>query len=128
MKKALVIIFTGFLLVNIYGCFALLVGAGAGAGTAAWLSGKLTQEVHAPFDRAIKASESALDSLKLPVTKKTVENNVAQIKSEYTDGKTIWIDIHRVTDTSSKIEIRVGAVGGDKEAATDILNRINRYL
>ena len=127
-KKILVFIFTSLLLINIYGCLALLAGAAGGAGTAAWLSEKLSQEVNVPFEQTIKATKSALKSLRLAVTKETVEQNVAQIMSKYTDGKTIWIDVRRVTESSSEIQLRVGAVKGDKEAADKILKRILRYL
>lgn len=127
-KKILVFISTGLLLINIYGCLALLAGAAGGAGTAAWLSEKLSQEVNVPFEQTIKATKSALKSLRLAVTKETIEQNVAQIMSKYTDGKTIWIDVRRVTESSSQIQVRVGAVKGDKEAADKILKRILRYL
>ena len=128
LKKSCSLIFAVLLLLNLYGCIALLAGAAGGAGTAAWLSGKLSEQVNVPFERTIKASKSALESLKLEVTKETKEENVAQIMSKYTDGKTIWIDIHRVTEAASRIEVRVGAIGSDKETATKILNRIKRYL
>jgi len=127
LKKALTLVFAVWLSVNIYGCILLAGAVGAG-GTAVWLSGKLSQEVNAPFDRAIRASESALQSLRLEVTKKTVEQDVAQIMSKYTDGKTVWIDVRRITQASSRIDVRVGAVDGDKEAADKIITRIRRYL
>ena len=127
-KKLLILFFAVLLLVNMYGCIALLAGTAAGAGTAVWLSGKLSQEVNVPFERAINAAKSALKSLKLEVTKVTVEQNTAQIMSKYSDGKTVWIDIHRITEASSKIEVRVGAVSTNKEAADIILRRIMRYI
>lgn len=127
-KKTLTVIIGSLLLVNIYGCFALLAGGAAGGGTAVWLSEKLTQQVNAPFEKAVKASESALTSLNLQITKKTVEAANAQIMSKYTDGKTIWIDVHKITSVSSKIEVRVGAVSPDKEAAQKILKEITRRL
>ncbi|MDD2689314.1 MAG: DUF3568 family protein [Candidatus Omnitrophica bacterium] len=126
-KKIAVFIFSGLLLTNIYGCL-LLAGAAGGTGTAVWLSGKLTQEVNAPLDNAARAAKVALKSLQLEVAKETTEQNVVQIISKYSDGKTIWIDIHRITEASSKIEVRVGAVSSDKEAADKILKRIIRYL
>jgi len=116
------------LLMNIYGCFAVVAGAAGGAGTAAWLSGKLTQEFHASYDRAISASKSALQSLKLEVVKETREPDVDQLRSKYTDGKEIWIDIRRVTEVSTKIEVRVGVVSPDEEAANKILKQIQKYL
>lgn len=129
LKKTGVLIFCGMLLLGIYGCIALFAGGAAGgAGTAVWLSGKLTQEVNAPFEKTIGAVKSALDSLELGITKRTEEENVVQIKSEYTDGKTIWIDVRRISEESSKIEVRVGAVTPDKQAADKILKRIQKYL
>lgn len=126
-KKIMVFVSLGLLLMNVYGCL-LLAGAAGGTGTAIWLSGKLTQEVNAPLDNAAGAAKSALKSLRLKVEKETTEQNVIQIISKYSDGKTIWIDIRKITDSSSKIEVRVGAVSGDKEAADKILKRIMRYL
>jgi len=127
-RKAAALILAGLLLVNAYGCIALLAGAAGGAGTAAWLSGKLVQETNVPLDRAVKASKSALKSLKLEVTKETVEKDVVQIMSKYSDGKTVWIDVRKVTESSSKIEVRVGVVSADKEAANRILKKILHYL
>ena len=127
-KTMLVFIISIFLFMNLTGCVALLAAGAGGAGTAVWFSNKLTQEVDAPFDRTVSAAESALKSLRFPVKKKTVEQNVAQIISEYSDGKTIWVDIRRITEGSSKIDVRVGAIQSDKAAASKILNKIRRYL
>ena len=121
-------IFAIFILLNLSGCVAVLAGAAGGAGTAVWLSEKLTQEVNSPFERTIQAVKFALKSLRLEVTKETVEQDIAQIMSKYTDGKTIWIDVRRITEHSSKVEVRVGAINSDKEAADKILKRVLRYL
>jgi len=127
-KKITVFVFSVFLLLNIYGCFALFAGAAASAGTAVWLSDKLAQEFHAPYDRTINAAKTALVSLKLEVTKETRAGNVTQIRSKYTDGKDIWIDINKITENSTKVSVRVGAVSPDKEASDKILKRIQNYL
>ncbi len=127
-KKIIVFVFSGFLLLNIYGCFAVLAGGAAGAGTAVWLSDKLTQQFNASYERTINSAEEALRSLKLTITKEAKETRVTQLKSTYTNGKEIWIDIHKITENSTKVEVRVGAVSSDKEAADMILKRIQRYL
>lgn len=116
-----------FLIANIYGCVALVAGAAGGTGTAVWLSDKITEEVNVPFARAIKATEAALRSLHLEVTKETKKDDVAQIMSKYTDGKTIWIDIRPVTPSASRIDVRVG-IKGDEAAARKIMQMITRYL
>lgn len=128
LKKITIIIFTGFLLLNLYGCWFLIGGAAGGAGTSVWLSGKLTQQVNASYEASINSVKSGLRSLKLEVTKETKEETVDQIMSKYTDGRTIWVDVHKITANSSKIEVRVGAMGSDKAAATEIMNRIKSYL
>jgi hypothetical protein len=93
-----------------------------------WLSGKLSQEVNSGFERTISATEKALKSLQMGVSKKTVDSATCQIISKYTDGKTVWIDIHKVGERSSKVEVRVGAVDSDKIAAEKILREITRRL
>ena len=127
-KRITLFVFSGLLLLNIYGCVALLAGAVAGTGTAVWLSGKLTREFNASYERTINAAEKALRSLKLKVTKEAKEANVTQLKSKYSDGREVWIDIRKVTENSTKVEVRVGAVSPDKAAADKILKRIQRYL
>lgn len=128
LKKLTAFVFSGFLLLNIYGCFALVAGAVGGAGTAVWLSGKLTQQFNAPYDKTVHAAESALRSLNLEIAKEAKEENVTTFRSHYADGKEIWIDVRRITETSTKVEVRVGAVSSNKEASTKILKRIKEYL
>lgn len=127
LRKFIILIFSGFLILNICGCVVLLAGAAGGAGTAAWLSGKLSQEVNVSFERALAAAKNGLKSLKYNISKETKKEDVVQIMSNYSDGRTIWVDIHRVTGSSSRIEVRVGATG-DQEAARKVLDRIKRYL
>ena len=126
----LVVIFLVSLSLNMCGCTPLLVVGGVvagGAGTATWISGKLVQEVDASFEKTIQASELALASLNLNIVKYTKKTDVAQIKSNYIDGETIWIDIHRFSHSTSRVEVRVGAIP-DKEAAAKILDKIKEYL
>jgi len=128
LKKIAVFIFSGFLLLNLCGCFLLLAGAAGGAGTSVWLGGKLTQEFRASYERTIKATENALSSLDLGIKGEDREAKVTQFRSEYIDGKEIWIDVRKITEDSTKVEVRVGAVSADKEAAAKILKRIQGYL
>ena len=115
------------LVVNLCGCALLLAGAAGGAGTAFWLSGKLSDEVSASYERTIDSAKRALKSLDMKVDKETKSDEVTQIRSEYTDGSEVWIDIRPLTQTTSKIEIRVG-IQGDKAASTKILERVKKYL
>jgi ribosomal protein L21E len=127
LKKIFVFITLIGLSISLCGCVVLLAGAVGGAGTAVWLSGKLVQEFNVPSDRAIRATHNALEELKLPITKETTTNDVTQIMSKYSDGKTIWIDIKSTTQAACRIEIRVGATG-TKEAEQKILTKISAFL
>ena len=128
LKQIAIVVCLGFICMSLCGCFLLLAGAAGGAGTAVWLSGKISQEMNAPFDRTYEAAVSAMRSLRLEITEKTLKTDVAQIMGKYTDGKTIWIDIRHITDNSTKVEVRVGAVEGDQSAASKIIKQIQRYL
>ena len=128
-KNIIVVIFLFLLSTSICGCVPLLVAGGVagGVGTQAWVSGKLVQDVNAPFEMTVQATKSALDSLGLIITSEIQKQRVAQIKSKYIDGETIWIDIHRISQPISRVAVRVGTVP-DQEAAVEILNKIKHYL
>ncbi len=119
------------LLTNIYGCVALIAGGvTGGAGTAIWLSGKLTQHVNASLEQATKAAKDSLPphNLKI-VTKETAPGeSVVQIRSRDARGEKISIDIHRISAARSRIEVRVGTVISDKAAAERILKGITERL
>lgn len=127
-KKAILFGFMVLLSLNMCSCAALLVGGAAGAGTAVWLSDKLTQQVNASYERTINAAETALKSLNLEIIKEVKGKHVTQLKSKYTDGKDIWIDVRKITKDSTKVEVRVGAINPDKEAAGRILKTIQNSL
>ena len=126
-KKAVFLIMCVCLAVSVSGCALLVAGAIGGAGTATWLSGKLSQEVAVSRDRAVSASKKAMDALKLSITKETTKEDVVQLIGEYSDGRQLWIDIRPLSPTSSKIDVRVGATG-DKGAAEKIMDKIRRYI
>jgi len=128
-KNMMVIIFLVLLTLNICGCVPLLVAGGVagGVGTQAWVSGKLVQDLDSPFENTVEAAESALGELNLGITRKVRKASVVQIKSKYIGGETIWIDIHRMSPSISRVAVRVGAVS-DQEAAAEILGKIKEYL
>lgn len=131
-KKLTVFVSSVIFLVNICGCVALLAGGVAGgAGAAVWLSGKLIQNVDASLDQAAKAAKDYLQSRNLEIlTKETISTGhaVAQIRSRDASGEKIRIDIHKITEIRSRLEVRVGTVQSNKEAADRILKGIIERL
>ena len=126
VKRIIVMALLASLSVTTGGCLAL-VAAGSAGGTAAWLSGKLTQEVDASVEEVFAASKKALTSLNLTITGQTLKDDVSQVMGLDVDQQTIWVDAHKISEMRSRIEVRVGAIS-DKETARKILDRILRYL
>jgi len=127
MNRLFVLIVSGFLLISMCGCVAVVAGTAGGVGTATWLSGKLSQDYNVSRDTAVRAVKMSLDALKLEITKETRAEEVTQVKGKYTDGREIWIDVRKITDASSRIQVRVGAMS-DKAAAEKIMKKIDSYL
>ncbi len=130
-KKTCVFIFSVFMLLNLCGCFALIAGGAAGGvGTAVWLSGKMTQYVNASLERATAATRDALQSssLKIVINETVSGRAVAQIRGRDAAGEKVYVDIHKIAEKRSRIEVRVGTVVSNKEAADRILKAITERL
>lgn len=126
-KNILMYLWIGLSALNLCGCAAVVVGAAAGLGTAAWFSGKLSEEVDMPRERSIPVTKSALQSMGMKIEKETITREVAQIIAIYVDGTTTWIDIRAVSKKRSRIEVRVG-VTGNQEASRRILDAIKKRI
>lgn len=118
-----------FLCILTSGCAVALLGAGAGAGVAGttYVMGKLEDEVEAPVSKVQRASVAALKSLDLPVDKERGDKLAAELESETADQKKIWVSIHSLTSSRSKIVIRVGLLG-DEARSRQILQAIRARL
>ena len=128
MKKAILCGLLSVMVMGSSGCFLLVAGTVAGVGTAYWLSEKLTQLFDVPYDQVVAATERALLFLKLPILKEEKTAEVTQFKSVYAIEQDVWVDVRRVSDASTKVEVRVGTVSPNKDAAEKILRQIKRSL
>jgi len=109
------------------GCFALVVGAAAGAGGIAWVQGVLEKNLDAPLNKVHVAAQKALKKLKLSVTQDIKDTHSAKLQSQYSDGKDVTINIEAITEKTCRVKIRVG-VFGDQERSQSILDALERYL
>ena len=127
-KRIMLWVVSAAVVMNLSGCFLFVAGVAGGAGTAYWLSGKLSEEVHGSYQQTIDATRNALTSLNYPINKETRETDVTQFRSTYKDGREVWVDVRHVSESSSKVEVRVGAVNSDKAAASALLKKIESSL
>jgi hypothetical protein len=126
-KNLLVLLTFMYFAITFAGCAALLLGGAAGAGSVVYVKGQLKEDIAASVPAVHKASISALKDLNLPIIEDDHDKLSAKIKSRFANGDSVWIEIESVTAESSKITIRVGALG-DQYKSRQILDGIHRHL
>ena len=90
-------------------------GVGIGIGTAKWLSDKLVEKVPYSYDKTVQGVKEGLKNLQLEIVKETDSEKLTQINCKYSDGRVVWINVEYVSASVSRIEVRVGVWGGQKE-------------
>ncbi|MDP2654650.1 MAG: DUF3568 family protein [Candidatus Omnitrophota bacterium] len=114
-------------LMSAAGCVPLILGAAAGAGGYAYVRGILVKQYEVPADQVHKAGLQGLKSLNLDIKYDKGDRLSAKIRSEFSDGKDIKIDINAITEKSAQMKIRVGMIG-DKLRSEMVLTAIEKYL
>ena len=113
------------MLVAMQGC--AVKASEAPRGGTFWGSEKMIRRVDVGFDSTVEAVRAGLESLALDITKESIVDNAAQFRSNYTDGKTMWIEVRKLSESKSYIGVRVGMIT-DEEASKNILDTIQEYL
>jgi hypothetical protein len=127
MKRTFVALLLGlFLVVQASGCL-LLVGAGGGAGGAVYVMGKLKEEINAPVAKVHEAARAAIKDLGIPLIQDKEDTLTTHLESEFSDGKRVWIDVEKTSDTVSTLTIRVGLLG-DEVKSREILAKVKQHL
>ena len=121
------VILLGGSLLTATGCVPLIVGAAAGAGGYAYVRGVLVKQFDVPASRLHQAALKAVKSLGLDVKYDKGDRLSAKIRSEFSDGKDVKIDIVAITEETSQIKIRVGTFS-DKLRSEMVLSAIEKYL
>ena len=117
----------GFGMFLMAGCIPIIIGAAAGAGGVAYAEGILTKNLDEPIDRLHKISLSALKGLKMTIDQERISGARSIIKAFDVDRSKITVTIEKLTEKSSKLNIRVG-VFGDQTKSQMILNAIQKKL
>jgi hypothetical protein len=125
MKRMMLVVLLATSLAVLPGCFLVLAAAG-GAGTVAYVSGKLRANVSQDVPAVYAASTRAMDDLKIPVLSSGQDALSASITARDAQDKKITIDIKRSGETT-EIVIRVG-FWGDQAKSQTILDKIKSHL
>ena len=109
----------------IAGCAAVIVGAGAGAGTYAYLNGELKRSYQANYDKTYKACTGLLRDLKLSIKEETTDGVKTTIDTERSDGTPMKIGIEILNPDWTEVSVRTGFVGLWKK---DISKQFHEFL
>lgn len=108
------------------GCTTTTPGPG-GVGVVAYGRGELSADVTHNLDEVFAASQRALGQLEIIKIDDKKTRVDAQILSRTATDKKIVINLNRVTDTLTKVQIKVGVVG-DETLSRLILDKIYAEL
>jgi hypothetical protein len=109
----------------IQGC--VVVAAGAGAGTIAYVRGDLEVVESKDLDTVYNATEEAMDELELNVTQKTKDAMSAEIVARDAQDKKITVKLVATAEETTKVSIRVG-IFGDEAKSRLIYQKIHDNL
>ena len=115
------------MVMSLSGCWALLVGAVAGAGGYAWVSGVLQKDYMEPSVVLQDAVVDAVEDLGLELSLDQRDRLTGRFRSEFTDGQSLKISVDALTEKSARLKIRCG-VFGNRLRSEMVLNVIEKYL
>jgi Protein of unknown function (DUF3568) len=93
------------------GCIALLVGAGAGAGTFAYVDGQLSRTYEAQYQKTYQTCKSILQDMKQPILEETTDGIQTTLKSERADGTPMTIKVRIIDPDWTEVSVRTGYLG-----------------
>ena len=108
------------------GCFLAAVGA-AGAATYAYVDGDAVEAIEAPLPDAINATKAAFEDMKAAVDTYDPSSVPAKVFARTASDKHVKVQLRRVTDTVTKVQVRVDTLG-DETLSHEVINRIKGHL
>lgn len=126
MKRTKRLIFLAAALFFLYGCELALLGIGAGGGIAGYkyLEEHTSRDFPMEFSRAWDVTNTALENLRISVTKSKNNEINGTIKGIRKDGKEVTVKLKERNRQVTTISIRTGKFLGSREDAEKVLNEI----
>lgn len=118
-KRIVVLIVMGLLIMNTCG-FAAVVGV------ASELQ-KVREIVDVPYGRTIEIVKTVLAEQNIKFEKATIDETKAKIMGICSDSRTVSIEVYKLTDAQSKIEVRVGTSEAGMEYAKKIIESVVQH-
>jgi hypothetical protein len=124
--KLLLASFAALLLASLTGCVAVVAGA-AGAGTMAWVNGRLDATLESDFENVERATNKAIVDLQFAKISEKKDALEAIFVVRTAADKKIDIKVFKIVDKAAKVQIRVG-IFGDQPLQLSVLDKIKANL
>ena len=93
------------------GCIALVVGAGAGAGTFAYVDGQLNRTYQANYETTYAACKGILQDMKQPILEEKTDGTQTTIKSQRVDETPMTLKVRIIDPEWTEVSVRTGHIG-----------------
>ena len=93
------------------GCIALVVGAGAGAGTFAYVDGQLSRTYQASYQTTYDVCKSILADMKLSILEEETDGLQTTITSQRADETPMTVKVRIIDPEWTEVSVRTGYVG-----------------
>jgi len=104
------------------GCFAVVAAGAAGTGVA-WYNGRLESTLGSDYNRVVNATRTALTQLEFAKVSENKDALKAVFIYRTAQDKKVEITLTKVTETTTKVEIRIGFFG-DEPMSITVLEKI----
>lgn len=113
------------------GCIALVVGAGAGAGTFAYVNGNLSRTYQANYETTYAVCKGILEDMKQPILEEKTDGSQTTIRSQRADETLMTISVRIIDPEWTEVSVRTGHIGVWKKEISEqfhefIAERINK--
>lgn len=93
------------------GCIALVVGAGAGAGTYAYVDGRLSRTYRASYAKTYDVCKDILRDMNQPILEEKTEDTQTTIKTKRSDETPMTITVRIIDPEWTEVSVRTGYIG-----------------
>lgn len=111
MLKRLFLLMTLSHMLLTAGCVAIVVGAGAGAGTFAYVNGQLSRTYQATYEKTYAVCQDILTDMKQPLLEEKTDGTQTTIRSERLDGTPMTVRVRIIDPDWTEVSVRTGYVG-----------------
>ena len=93
------------------GCLAIIVGAGAGAGTFAYVNGRLSRTYQASYEKTYAVVQDILADLSQPVLEEKTDGTQTTISSKRVDSTPMTVRVRIIDPEWTEVSVRTGHIG-----------------